>query len=161
MIAEITALKEQAFRRKVRGHTRLLPGVRSWLAQFQALGYPQAVASSAPPENIDVMLAEVGIRNYFSAVVSADGLPSKPDPAIYLMAASRIGVPARRCIVMEDAVWGVSGAKRAGMLCIAVTTSFPAEALREADLVVNRLDKLTLDRIQTLAAQRGSGVMQT
>lgn len=156
LVAEIDARKELAFRRNVRGHLHLLPGVCSWLARFQAWGYSQAVASSAPRENIDVMLAEGGIRDYFSALVSADGLPSKPDPAIYLEAASRIGIPAGRCIVMEDAVWGVSGAKRAGMLCIAITTSYPVEALHEADLVVDRLDQLTPAGFQRLAAQKGS-----
>jgi beta-phosphoglucomutase-like phosphatase (HAD superfamily) len=160
VVAEIDERKELVFRRNVRGHLHLLPGVCFWLARFQAWEYPQVVASSAPQENIDVMLEEAGVKDYFTAVVSADGLPSKPDPAIYLEAASRIGIPAGRCIVMEDAVWGVSGAKRAGMMCIAVTTSYPAEDLQAADLIIDRLDQLTPEGFQCLTAPKGAGEVE-
>jgi beta-phosphoglucomutase-like phosphatase (HAD superfamily) len=59
-------------------------------------------------------------------------------------------VPPERCVVVEDAVASVEAAKRAGMKCIAVTTTNPAQAIDEADVVVERLDQLPPDAIKRL-----------
>jgi beta-phosphoglucomutase len=63
-----------------------------------------------------------------------------------------IDVPPERCIVVEDAVAGVEAARRAGMKCIAVTTTNPAHALKAGDVVVERLDALPTDTFQRLRA---------
>jgi HAD superfamily hydrolase (TIGR01509 family) len=128
-----------------------LPGVRAWLERLSQQGVPMAVASSAPVENIDITLEELGLRSYFDAIVSVAGRPGKPDPLVFLESASRLGMPPERCIVVEDAIPGVEAAKRAGMKCIAVTTTNPAEALVAADLVVERLDMLPEDIFQRLS----------
>ena len=107
-----------------------------WLDRLRATGIRQAVASSAPPENINTLVDELGIRAYFEAIVSGYDIPGKPDPAVFLKAASEIDLPPQRCIVVEDAVAGVQAAKRAGMRCIAVTTTNPAHALSDADIVI-------------------------
>ncbi len=88
------------------------------------------------------MLDELGIGPYFDAVVSGYELPSKPDPAVFLRAAEKVGVSPLACIVMEDAVAGVRAARRAGMRCIAVASTNPPAALHDADLVVERWDQL-------------------
>lgn len=134
--------KEALFRELVRGHVRLLPGALDWLAQLHRWGARQAVASSAPQANIDAIMSELDILPYFAAVVSGYDLPSKPDPAVFLQAAQQVGVEPRDCIVMEDATAGVAAARRAGMRCIAVASTNPVEALHEADLVVERWDRL-------------------
>ena len=108
------------------------------------------MASSAPPANIEVLVDELGLRSYFSALVSASSLHSKPDPAVFLEAARRLDLPAERCIIIEDSLPGVEAARRAGMKCIAVTTTNPPEALQAADLVVERLDALAPDMFQKL-----------
>ena len=54
-----------------------------------------------------MLLDAAGLRPFFEAVVSAWGLPSKPDPAVYLEAAARLSVPPARCVVIEDATFGV------------------------------------------------------
>lgn len=142
--------KEVYFRESVRGSARLLPAVMDWLERFQVLGLAQAVASSAPPENIDVLLDELEIRRYFVAVVSAESLPGKPDPAVFLLAASSLGVAPADCLVIEDAVPGVEAAKRGGMRCVAVLTTNPPEALQQADLIVPDLTHLTLEMLADL-----------
>ncbi len=152
LLAEISDRKEQLFRQAVRGRVRPLPGVLDWLGRLRAAGVRQAIASSAPPANIDALVDEVGLRTYFDAIVSGFDLPGKPDPAVFLQAARCIGVPPERCVVVEDAVAGVEGAKRAGMKCVAVTTTSPAEALKEADVVVERLDTLPPDTFERLLA---------
>ena len=152
LLAEISDRKEDRFRRAIQGRAQPLPGVLCWLGRLAALGVPQAIASSAPVANIDAVVDELGLRAYFRAVASGFDLPGKPDPAVFLRAASLIGVPPGRCVVVEDAVAGVEAAKRAGMKVIAVTNTNPAGALRAADLVVERLDALGEDAFERLWA---------
>ncbi len=152
LVDAVAARKEGLFRDLLRGNVRALPGVMDWLERLRNAGARQALASSAPPANIDLMLDELQLRPYFAAVVSGTGLPSKPNPAVFLTAADRIGVPPQQCVVMEDALAGVGAAKNAGMRCIAVTTTNPAEALQAADIVVERLDQLAEDTFQRLLA---------
>ena len=150
LLAEISDRKEQLFRQAVRGRVQPLPGVLAWLERLKAAGLRQAIASSAPPANIDALVDELGLRDHFDAIVSGSDLPGKPDPALFLKAARLIGVPPERCVVVEDAVAGVEAARRAGMKCIAVTTTSPAHALNEADVIVERLDALPLDTFERL-----------
>ncbi len=150
LVAEIGEHKEQLFREAVRGSVQPVPGVRPWIEQLAAEGVRQAIASSAPPANIDVLVDELGLRPYFDAIVSGASLPAKPAPTVFFEAAQRIDVPPERCVVVEDAVAGVEGARRAGMKCIAVTTTNPAKALQNADIVVDRLGELPEDAFRRL-----------
>jgi len=144
-LVELGERKEQQFRQVVRGHIQPLPGARLWLDRLKAQGAPQAIASSAPPANIDVIIDELGLRTYFTAIVTGYDMPGKPDPTLFLEAARRIDVLPERCVVVEDAIAGVEAARRAGMRCIAVTTTNPAQALDGADMVVTGLDALPPD----------------
>ena len=110
----------------------------------------QAVASSAPQANIDVLLDALGIRAYFEAEVSAEKMPGKPNPAVFLEAARRVGHTPDRCVVVEDAIAGVAAAKSAGMACLAVTNTNPAAALSAADLIVDNLADLPADAFDRL-----------
>ena len=114
------------------------------------------IASSAPPANIDALIDELEIRPYFDVLVSGVDMPGKPDPALFLEVARRIDVPPTRCVVVEDAIAGVEAAKRAGMSCIAVTTTNPEEVLRAADVVVCRLDALPATAFDHLLDERES-----
>jgi len=88
------------------------------------------VASSAPQENIDLVVDTFNIRRYFATILSGAGLPAgKPDPALFLLAARALGLFPERCVVVEDAPVGVEAARRAGMPCIAVATTRPKETL--------------------------------
>ncbi len=127
-----------------------LPGVIALLEGLRQAGFRQAVASSAPQANIDVLLDTTHLRPYFDAVVSAARLPGKPDPAVYLEAARRLGVDPVHCVVVEDAVAGVEGALRAGMRCIAVTNTNSAANLAAANLVVDSLEKVSTDTLVSL-----------
>ena len=74
----------------------------------------------------------------------------KPSPQAFLLAAKKLGVEPKNCVVMEDAVVGVQAAKRAGMCCIAVTNTYPREAIAEADIIVNSLEEITVKTIEGL-----------
>jgi beta-phosphoglucomutase family hydrolase len=132
--------KEALFRESARGRVQPLPGVRFWLELLTRDGVAQAIASSGPLENIQMLVSELGISAHFAAIVSGADLPSKPDPAVFLAAAEALGISAERCVVVEDSPAGVEGAKRASMKCIAVLTTSAESALYGADVIVADLE---------------------
>ena len=154
--SELGGRKEDLYRASVRDEgAALLPGAARLLAAFAAAGWPQAVGSSAPPGNLDLLLGRTGTRGYFGAVVTGDDVRrGKPDPEVFLAAAAKLGADPRRCVVFEDAVAGVAAARAGGMRCVAVTFvgHHPADKLRAAgaDLVVGSLDEVSVDRVAAL-----------
>ena len=149
-VEAIGGLKEALFREDVQGNLVPLPGVTYWLGRFAKAGFPQAVASSAPQENIDAIIDGLGLRRSFQALVSGSSLPGKPDPATFLLAAERLGIAPSACLVIEDAKVGVRAARSAGMKCVAVCTTHRAADLAEADLVVPGLQDLNMEGVRTL-----------
>lgn len=143
LVQAISDGKETLFRQLIAGQLQPLPGVEHWLGSLRVAGFRQAVASSAPPQNLAVMIDGLGLRPCFDAIVSGDGMPGKPAPDVFLKAAQAIGAAPASCVVIEDAINGVAGAKNAGMKCIAVTTTNPAAALAQADIVVASLADLS------------------
>jgi len=153
---ELGERKEDLYRASVRDEgTRLLPGVARLLAAFAQAGWPQAVGSSAPPGNLDLLLGLTDTRRYFAAVVTGDDVSrGKPDPEVFLAAAARLGVEPARCVVFEDAVAGVEAARAGRMRCVAVTfvSHHPVETLRAAgaDVIVASLDELSAGQVAAL-----------
>jgi beta-phosphoglucomutase family hydrolase len=119
------------------GNVEPLPGVRAFLTKIADI--PKGVATSARRHSAARMLEELGLIDYFGAIVTADDIAhGKPDPEIFLVAAERLGVAPEKCVVFEDSIAGVTAAKAAGMYCAAITTSrvqFP-----EADLTFSEWD---------------------
>jgi beta-phosphoglucomutase len=146
----ISERKEERFRQIIHGQVRPLPGVVQALQWFKRHGFKQAIASSAPPANIDFLIDELRLRAYFEAIVSGYDLPGKPAPDVFLLAARRLAVDPIGCLVIEDAVAGVEGAKRANIKCLAVTTTNPIEKLHRADRVVDSLTVLSATLINDL-----------
>jgi beta-phosphoglucomutase-like phosphatase (HAD superfamily) len=93
---------------------------------------------------------ELGVRSYFTAVVSGAEMPGKPDPAVFLEAARRIGVPPENCLVIEDSVAGVQAALRGGMKCLAVTTTNPGALLKDAHLILDSLELLSWEAVSCI-----------
>jgi len=152
--AEVDAIvqdKEEFFRQTVKQNLKLFPGVIDLLKTLQENRIGSAIASSAPMENIRLILGGLGLEGYFQAIVyGREVTEGKPSPQGYLLAAQKLGVEPQNCIVIEDAVAGVTGAKRAGMHCIAVTNTHPPESLSEADLIVDSLEKISLEDLNRL-----------
>jgi HAD superfamily hydrolase (TIGR01509 family) len=148
-IERIAGQKEVAFRSILPG-LQPFPGVVDWLRRFKSLGWKQSVASSAPAENVEEVVDVLGIREYFDALVTPGELPGKPDPAVFLKASRQLSIPVADCIVIEDSIPGVTAAKRANMHCIAVTNTNPPEHLTQADIIVDSLEQLTLNLVQSL-----------
>ena len=127
-----------------RGKLRALPGVHSFIESCNARGLKMAVASSADRIKIAINLREIGLSaEAFDAVISGeDAERKKPFPDIYLLAAERIGIKPEDCLVVEDAVSGIAAGKAAGCKCLALTTSFPAEKLQQADWICMDLSEV-------------------
>jgi len=143
--------KEASFRRKIRQHIEPLPGVMGLLKVLATAGLRQALASSAPLQNVRQIIKDLGIEGYFEGVVTEkDVTEGKPSPQGFLLVARRLAVEPEDCIVIEDAVVGVTAAKRAGMGCVAVTNTHPRSHLGEADLVVDSLEEVTVADLEGL-----------
>jgi len=147
-IARIGESKEAEYRRlAVARGLAPLPGAAKWLARLHAAGWRQAVASSAPRLNIEVMLEALALQDYFDAIASAEDVTAgKPDPQVFLAAASRLDVAPSRCVVVEDAAAGVEAARRAAMRSVGVSRT---ERL-DADISVGSLEELPSDAFDRL-----------
>jgi beta-phosphoglucomutase len=153
-IERVSETKEQTYRRLLRERgLEPLPGALAWLRRLREAGWKQALASSAPRPNIDAALGALDLGRFLDAVVSADEVGrGKPDPALFLESARRLGVPPARCVVVEDAPAGLEGARRAGMRSIGVLSEHHARL--EADVVVPSLEALEADAFLALLARR-------
>jgi HAD superfamily hydrolase (TIGR01509 family) len=149
-IENIAGQKELAFRQSLHKNIHLFPGVRHWLRRFQRWGCRQAVASSAPPENLVALVDELGIHEFFDALVEPGEQPGKPDPAVFLKAAHLLKTLPEQCIVIEDSLPGIQAARRARTRIIAVANTNPPEVLTQADIVVETLEQLTTDQVLSL-----------
>lgn len=143
-IDRIASAKERLYRRLVReGGLEPLPGVRDWTERLAYDGWRQAIASSAPRENVDVVLAVIGLASCFQAIVSAEDVTlGKPDPQVFLTAAARLGSDPAQSIVVEDAPADIEAARRAGMASIGVRRH---GSPLPADLAVSSLADLPPD----------------
>lgn len=132
-IREMAGRKEEIFRALVAGHVKPIRGLEGFLSRVRASGLSLGLATSACRENVEMILEGLGVRGLFSTIVLAEevGL-GKPNPAVFLTAARRLGVKEERCLVIEDSISGVTAAKRAAMACAALTTTHRAAELVEA-----------------------------
>jgi len=141
----ITAEKEAVFRQKAATKVKPFPGAIELLKSLREYGVKIALASSAPIENIQLVIQDLGIDNCFAVIVwGREVTEGKPSPQGFLLAAQRLGVEPKNCVVIEDSVAGVTAAKRAGMRCVAVTNTHPRKGLMEAELVVDSLETVSV-----------------
>lgn len=149
--------KEDLYRAEACKGVELLPGVRDLLAGLRTAGCRQAIGSSAPRANLELILDTTRTRPYFEAVIAMEDVRrGKPDPEVFVAAARRLGVPPERCVVLEDAPVGVEAARAGGMRAVGVTFvgHHPAEKLRAAgaDLVVPSLEQVSVATLRELLA---------
>ena len=120
--------KEGAYRELSRNRLRPIAGVLPLLERLEARGIGVAVATSAPAKNVEHTLDAIGLAGRLPLVVRSDAVPrGKPHPDVFLYAARKLDVPPESCLAFEDAPVGVTAAIRAGMRCVAITSSFPPD----------------------------------
>ncbi|MFO1022500.1 MAG: HAD family phosphatase, partial [Planctomycetales bacterium] len=122
------------------------------ITALKTAGADLAVGSSGPPENVALALQVLEARHLFSAVVTGrDVQHGKPDPQVFLLAAERISLSPRQCIVIEDAPVGIEAARRAGMKCVGIQAPPPRDRdLSGANLIINSHHELSPSRLHAL-----------
>jgi len=120
---EISIEKERRYQKLYKPHLDLIPGLFDFLERAKKNNIKMAIGSAAIPFNINFVLDNLNIRNYFGAIVSAEDVEqSKPHPETFTKGADILGVDYSSCVVFEDAPKGVEAAQRAGMKCVVLTT---------------------------------------
>ena len=139
-VERVGEAKEVRYRELVRAcGVSVLPGAAGWVRRLRTAEWRQAIASSAPRANIEVILSGLAFGEAFDAWVSAEDVTEgKPDPEVFVVAAERLGVTPERCVVVEDAAAGIEAARRAGMSCIGVG----GVRVADADVTVPTLNAL-------------------
>lgn len=108
-------------------------GVTGFVEMLVGRGVPLAVATSARRLDAMALLGPLGLVERFDAIVTVEDVTrGKPDPEVYRLAASRLGVPPETCLVFEDAIVGVQAARRAGMRAFGVATAYEPDDLLAA-----------------------------
>lgn len=129
--------KEKDYQARFHPHLKLIDGLDDFLKKADELKIKMAIASAAIPFNIDFLVDNLHVRQYFKGIISADDVEiSKPHPETFLKAAEVLGAKPEDCIVFEDAPKGVEAAKNAGMKCVALTTAHEEEDFKEHDNVL-------------------------
>lgn len=144
-VRELADRKEELYRGLVAANgVNVLPGARELLEALKKEGIPRSVASSTPRKNLEALFAATGLDALFDAVVCGDDVShGKPDPEVFLKAASLLGLEPGASIVIEDAFAGIEAARRGGMKVVGVATTNPIEELKDCDLSVGSLLEVT------------------
>jgi len=158
-VAELVARKGDHMQSLLRSGSVLFPGALDFIREAAA-AVPIAISSGALRHEIDEIIGAAGVRDLFSTIVAAGDTPeSKPSPAPYRLAFEQLRqhtgrtLDPRRSVAIEDSHWGLESARGAGLRLVGVTTSYPADELSSAELVVNGLGSLTLHALDELCAR--------
>jgi HAD superfamily hydrolase (TIGR01509 family) len=143
--------KEEIFRDLISRQVPVMPGAMELITDLSASGFLLGIGSSGPPENVRLVIDRLNLASVLSGYVTGmDVTRGKPDPQVFLMTAERMNIEPARCAVVEDAVHGITAARRAGMKAVALTGTAVRAAFRDADLVVDSLTELGGSRIVAL-----------
>lgn len=133
----------------IKGKLKPLPGAREFVNNCRALGKKIAIASSADWRKVEGNLSEIKLpAALFDAIVAGeDVVHKKPAPDIFLLAAQKIGIDPKDCLIVEDALSGIKAAKAAGCKCLAITSSYIVDKLPGADFYAPDLAHVPKDAI--------------
>ncbi|MFI5934324.1 HAD-IA family hydrolase [Actinoplanes sp. NPDC051494] len=136
-----------AYRAELNAALQPAPGIVAWLDRAAALGLRLAVASSSPAPHVRALLAQAGLLDRFEVLATGEEVDAhKPDPAVYLLALDRLGLPATGAVAFEDTPHGVTAAQAAGLRCVAVPNPYADHArFPHADLLLPTAKALPLD----------------
>ncbi|SDM02512.1 beta-phosphoglucomutase [Pedobacter antarcticus] len=145
---ELAALKNSWYVEMISkmSDTEVLPGSLTLLTELQAAGVPVALGSAS--KNSGLILERTGLSHFFNAIVDGNSVTSsKPDPEVFLKGAELLRTEPSNCVVFEDAAAGVEAALAAKMAVVGIGT---AENLPGADVVIEDLSKINLEKLKAL-----------
>jgi HAD superfamily hydrolase (TIGR01509 family) len=121
--------KEKRYQQAFRPHLQLIAGLGHFLDEAKTQGIAMGIGTAAIPFNLDFVLDNLGLRDYFDVIVTANDVAvSKPDPEVYLACARALRLSPERCVVFEDAPKGVEAALNAGMKAVVILSSLHGES---------------------------------
>ncbi|HWW41965.1 HAD family phosphatase [Pedobacter sp.] len=130
--------KEALFRKIYEPHIEPIAGLIDFINELKGHDVKLGVATSAPCENLDLILKKLPLRDKMSSILASEDVKKhKPNPEVHLKSAHNLGVPPERCIVFEDSYSGVTAALNAGMKVVGVLTSHTATELPPCSLYIN------------------------
>lgn len=143
--------KEELFRKIYEPHIKPVTGLVEFLDLLVSNNIPRAIATSAPPENVEFVLRKTGLGKYFKIILDERMVTrSKPNPEVYIKTAKALGFPNEQCIVIEDSLSGVTAGRKSGSKVIGITTTHSPEELQEANFVINDFGDLNLSVIRKI-----------
>lgn len=135
-VEAISRQKEATYRAEFLPDLKAINGLENLLERARACGIELAIGTAAPKENVDFVLDNLGLRQYFKAIVGPEDVAqSKPHPDVFLKAASRLGITPELCLVFEDAPKGIEAAERAGMQAVGITSYHSAGDLQRKNVL--------------------------
>lgn len=138
--------REEIVNELLKNSVGFIPGFLEFYNQIQNK-YLTAVATSLSKGMLKDLSERLLLNKLFGEhlySIEDVGSRSKPDPAIFLYAAEKLGVKPEECAVIEDSPYGISAAKAGGMYCFGLATTYPPERLRQADQIVNSFSEIKL-----------------
>ncbi|MQM07766.1 hypothetical protein Taro_040609 [Colocasia esculenta] len=152
-LRRLAARKEEIYQGLQGGFYRLRPGSQEFMSTLANHKIPIAVASTRPRKYLEAAIEAVGVEGSFDAIVTAEDVHrGKPDPEMFVYAAQLLSFIPERCIVFGNSNSTVEAAHDARMKCVAVASKHPVYELSAADLVVRRLDELSVIDLKNLSA---------
>lgn len=149
--------KEQLFRVIYEEHVAPIAGLIEFLKELKEHNFKLAVATSAPKENMDLILDELNIRHLFSSTLSSEDVKlHKPHPEVYLKSAENLQTPIEQCIVFEDSFSGITAAKNASMKVIAVLSSHKKEDLPKSNAYINNYTEISVAKVKSILQSQDS-----
>ena len=140
IIEEVLKLRDKLYKKYFKVH--LFPNIEQIFTKLKKKGFLLAIVTGSSREKVKSMLPKK-ILSKFDVIVSADMIKrGKPHPDSYLTAAKQLNLKPGQCIVVENAPYGIKASKTAKMFCIAVTTSLPAQYLKQADIICKKINEI-------------------
>jgi len=156
-IGNLITEKNEAFETLAKTDGKIIEGVRDFLKMLDDNNIPMAICSGALLSEIELILDQANLRDYFKEIVSAEQVQiGKPNPEGFELTLKRLNdnlcadIQPDECVVVEDSNWGIDAAKTADMHIVAITNSYNADKLAIAEKVVSHLNELTIDNLQDL-----------
>ena len=145
--------KEMTYQEVIAPHLKPIKGFMDFMTQLDNAKVKHAVASSAPPINIEMLTKKMPYLNGFPIINATMVEKSKPHPDIFLKAAQAMGVEPEKCVVFEDANSGFEAARRANMKVVGVATTIPVEELvNKVDFVIKDFTQIDLPKFLSILA---------
>lgn len=144
--------KEEIYQSLQGGFYQLRSGSHEFVTTLVNYKIPIALVSTRSRKNLEMAIEAIGITGFFSVIVAAEDVyRGKPDPEMFIYAAQLLNFIPERCIVFGNSNSTVEAAHDARMKCVAVASKHPMYELGAADLVVRRLDELSIVDLKNLA----------